>query len=55
MPPVAKFNNEDQEKMTRKEDYEKKLWALVKRIIRHVCQDHIYLWLSLNLNMKFDS
>ena len=24
MPPVAKFNNEDQEKMTREEYYEKK-------------------------------
>ena len=46
MPPVAKFNNVTQ-KMTWKAS-EKKLWALVKEIIRHVCQDHILAYHTMN-------
>ena len=46
MPPVAKFNNVTQ-KMTWKAS-EKKLWALVKEIIRHVCQDYILAYHTMN-------
>ena len=46
MPPVAKFNNVTQ-KMTWKVS-EKKLWALVKEIIRHVCQDYILAYHTMN-------
>ena len=30
------------------------MWALVKNIIRNVCQDHVCFRLLSNLNMNFD-